>query len=560
MTGNFWDDASYDVIHKTINELYTGREEKSVSEYQRYRDYYDARPIVLNNTTYFPRRHRETSERYEDRPRHSWPLARTIADVHAEALVPEPIDIEILADDAGKTQLTWNDIDINNSFSGAYVKKLSTYVSVFGSVFVKNYLYDDGTPEKSLEFEAYPPDICQPIYEANAEGRSVKRMLGCVITTGYSLETGMVVDWPQTAEAIEALNIKKRVEFITPKQWIVFLDGKPTPVSPQGVRWMPRNDGKNPWGIMPALVNGMETHESFLGQSDIRQTVYDTQIVNEVFSDIIYTMHLCVPVPVLESNNDDAHGEFKMGLGAGFGLYVGDRFYWANPNINFQQLLEPLRVCLELTYSNGNVPSAAVGLGHLFKHQMISGVAKEYEYKPTIERAKAKRPSFSRGIEECVRNALTIAWDSQKVIRMDDEGDQGVSQIGQGKPVAEDYLINIEYPGDIVPSSKLDELDRYTKEAIAGLRSTFGAMMQYHGWDEERAAKEMDHIAAEQKRHLVEIGYKDIVDIIDKRQSASITVEEEKEAEEALFSASGGTMEADQRAEQPNLTVVDGEK
>jgi hypothetical protein len=123
-----------------------------------------------------------------------------------------------------------------------------------------------------------------------------------------------------------------------------------------------------------------------------------------------------------------------------------------------------------------------------------------------------------------------------------------MAKLGQGQSIADNYKVTVEYPGEIVPSSKLDDLKRYTEEVVAGLRSVYGAMQQYHGWDDARASREMDHIAAEHKRHLVEIGYKDLVDIIDKRQSVEITTAEAAEAEETLFKAGGGAMPADTTA------------
>jgi len=73
---------------------------------------------------------------------------------------------------------------------------------------------------------------------------------------------------------------------------------------------------------------------------------------------------------------------------------------------------------------------------------------------------------------------------------------------------------------------------------LNGFTSVYQAMIDYHEWSPARAAQEMDLIAAENKRHLVEdLGMKDLVDIVNDRQKLSITTEQRSEAEKVLFSA-----------------------
>lgn len=517
---NLWETATADVVHKSITDTLLELEIGKDEEYKRYADYYDGRPGIIE--PYFKRRHRETAERFADRPKLSWPICRLIADTHAEALA-SGLSISIEGD---KEAEIWDAIAKHNQI-GAFLLKVSQIVSVYGSCVVKPLIYDDGTPQKIIEFEAYPPDTAKLIYERNSMGRSVKRFHGAAIVSGFSLENATVVPWAVDEFTRQRLKVSQRVEYITKDRWITYLDEKITPVSPWGEVWMPTENGINPYGVqMVTLFNGLETHEDFLGASDLHLATYDVQELNDLWSNLVYMHRMYVPVWVLKSDNPDTRKTFKSGIGAGVGIAKDESFQYEFGGVNFAAAMEPIKVALEILYSNAKVPAAAVGLGHLFRDQKASGVAKEYEYKSVIAHANAKQPPFKRAVKDMVKKALTIAAASPP--------------FGQGQRIDPNAEVTVDFKAEIVPSSKAEELERISKEIMASMKSIYTGMIEYYGWGPERAAREIDLIAAEQKQQLVDIGFKDIVDIVQARQELTLSAADRKQAEEELFGSSPG--------------------
>lgn len=528
-------DYAADVVHDSISKTLEQMQDSRDAEYVKYGDYYDGRPALIEK--YFTRRHRETPERFADRPKKSWPFCRLISNTHAEALAS---GIKITLEDERAAEV-WEIIAAHNDMP-AFLQHVASISSVYGAAGVKPFLYDDGTKEKAIEFEAYPPDTAKFVYERNSAGRSVKRFRAVGISTGYSMENGDVLPAHLDPERAAKMQHKNRVEYITDKEWIVLLDEKPAPIGPFGEVWQPAEDGSNPFGmVMMALFNALETHEDFLGYSDLHHAIYDVQNINELWSDLVYMHRLYVPLLVLKSDNPDDRKAFKTGLGIGMNIGTGDDVKYAFGGVNFEAALTPIKVALEIMYSNAKVPAAAVGMGHLFRDQKASGVAKEYEYKPVISHATAKQPSFARGCKQMVRQGLTMASTA--------------IPFGQGKGLDVDTEITVEYTGEIVPTSKADELERLGKEVLNGVTATYTAMIDYHGWSPARAQQEVDLKAAEMKAHLVDIGMKHIVDIVQDRQELTVTEAQKTEAAEVLFGATE-PMEADVLADDKE--VVNG--
>ena len=92
-------------------------------------------------------------------------------------------------------------------------------------------------------------------------------------------------------------------------------------------------------------------------------------------------------------------------------------------------------------------------------------------------------------------------------------------------------------------------------EVLNGVTATYTAMIDYHGWSPARAQQEVDLKAAEMKAHLVDIGMKHIVDIVQDRQELTVTEAQKTEAAEVLFGATE-PMEADVLADDKE--VVNG--
>jgi hypothetical protein len=269
-----------DVTHGDL--IYTILDEEQARDelYDKLSDYYDG--SIEATLKYFRKRHRETNERFADRPKISWPLGRTVCDVHASA-ISKKIKTEVLGDE--RTAMLWEENSDHNTLN-AFYNQIATTVSVYGAAGVKPIVHDDGTRQKVIEWELHPPDSMKFLYERSASGRSVKRFLAVVIRSGYSLVNGATFPWPvMTHERMESLKIKLREEIITPDQWIVKLDGIVRPISPiTGEVWMPTENGVNPYGMIPvALFNGKEVFGDFLGVGDLTQSVDDIQNINELW-------------------------------------------------------------------------------------------------------------------------------------------------------------------------------------------------------------------------------------------------------------------------------------
>jgi len=542
MSGVYWQSAAPDLLHASLTQTLLDLEFNRDQEYAKYADYYDGRPEVI--VPYFKKRHREQAERFQDRPKLSWPICRPISDAHATALAKE-VKIEI---DHPKTQEWWNELAEHNNMP-AFLSFVSSIVSVYGSAGAKPLVVENDTPDGQIEFEAFPPDTMKFVYERNSQGRSVKRFIGAGVLTGYSIANGTVFDWDTGHSEREKYNVKQRAEYISPTRWLVWLDGKITPESPFGERWMPTDDGANPFGThMAVLFNGLETHESFLGASDLHLSIYDVQAVNEIWSDLIYMLRMYVPIQYLKTDSEGSRKQFKAGIGAGVMLNTGEELDYAQGSVDWTGVMEPLKIALEITYSNAKVPSVAVGLGHLFGGQsVISGVAKEYEWKPTVSHAEAKQAPFARGVRDLVRVAMKIAKNPKP--------------FGQANAsIDENASIKVTFPADIMPVSQMERLEQISKEQLSGLLALFTAMKKYHKWDDARAAREMDIKKAESRQNLVEAGFGKIVEAAEKREKITLTAQDEK----ALFRAArvpvydgGEKTDEDASGESPKDTTDD---
>jgi hypothetical protein len=222
--------------------------------------------------------------------------------------------------------------------------------------------------------------------------------------------------------------------------------------------------------------------------------------------------------------NRDTKKNFTMGIGAGISGGPNDTFEMVTAAINWTGVLEPLRIALETFYSNAKAPAVAVGLGHLFgDQQRVSGKAKEFEWRPTIQHALEKQPSFTRGI--------TALFDTWRALA------GTAPPFGQGLRVSPTAKVRVEYDSDIVPVNQAERLDTLVKEVMGGMKSLFTAMIEHNGWTPERAALELDIRLAEQNRHLADLGYKDIVKAIIESQSVTVSASARKATAKKLLTA-----------------------
>jgi len=388
--------------------------------------------------------------------------------------------------------------------------------------------------EAVLEFDSYTPLEAKLVYESGGAGRSVSHFYGVAIMTAYSIENGAEFPWPVSDAIARDMRIQQRMEFISKDRWMVWLDNVLTQVSPFGDVWMPSDDGTNPYGFNPAvLINGLETDEDVLGQSDIHHSIYDAQDVNEIWSDVIYAQRMYVPVHVLKTKNPNIQAQFTGGIGAGLAIDQDDSFEIVTAEgLSFQDMMVPLLTQLELTLANAHLPGVALGLDRVYARgggggDVASGKAKELDWGPVVAHAEAKRKPFSRGIRQLVRSALRMASFDRAILV------GGVSKrLGLAKGnINPDARPTIEYSDEIIPLSKAEELDRLVNEVLNGMRSVGSAMKVYNDWTDERVAQEMDTIRAEKKLSFVDLPYDQIAEAIAGRQGQPV----DKAASEKLF-------------------------
>jgi len=522
-----YDDGTLGSLYDACRANWPERPDELEKEWTRYEDYYDGRPVRLKNETYFPRQLRETSARYADRPKLIIPLCRAIVDLHAGALVGDCVKTTVAH--AG-TQKIWNEIDAWNN-ANAFAKMVSNVQSVYGSGVVVARKWDDGSDNKQIEFEVYPPNRARPLYDSGAAGRSVRHIYGVQIRSLYDTRTGQLSAYSRKSigekvmSMLGAGTLQERIEFISEKRWVVWLDGNLAPKEPKtGSRWMPRDDGSNPFGKGAVLFNNLETHEGVLGQSDIRVACYDNENLNHLFSDIIYATRMYVPILAMFTDNEDTQIAFKAGIGAGIGLNRGDDMKFVSPpDALIEKMLEPFRVQLELLYSNAKAPGVAVGLGHLFGGEAnVSGRSKELEYRPTVKYAEQRFPAFQRAWTEMVRLGLTVA--------------KAEKPFGQAKPANVDAPISVSIDGEIVPTTMQERIETEGKAVLYGMRSLLDAVKNVYRYDDEKAAESLDLIYGEMRRRLLGLPYKRLMEAIAEQQEVKITPEETEADVATIFS------------------------
>lgn len=460
------------------------------AEFRRYADFYDGRPQTVEK--YFQRLKRETDLRWEERPKLSFPLCHGIIDLHAQALRGETLTLEI---EDKATRETWAEIEAHNNMD-AFATAIVSTAGLFGAAIVRPIKHNDGSSEKKIEFEVFNPDRARPIYDSGSGGRSVRRIRGVVIRTLYNRDTYEILEY--NATRLTGGRICERVELITEYVWRVWLDGKETPIGPGGEMWMPRLDGKNPFGL-PVFFNNLDTFDTFIGPSDIKRAVHDNHVINELWSHIVYACRLLVPILAVFTDNEDAQTSLVTGLGAAIGLNKDDDArYVSAPPETVKQMLEPMRIALELFFSNAHAPAAAVGLGHLFSGEAnVSGRSKEIEYRPTVQYREQKWPMFERGYIEVARLGLRVAT--------------GATPDGQAKPGDPEADMTVKTTGEIIPQTRMERIEEEGKAILYGLSNLFRSAMRVHNMNAEQAAAFCDEMLGMQKRVLLGLGAKDVL-------------------------------------------------
>jgi len=241
-------------------------------------------------------------------------------------------------------------------------------------------------------------------------------------------------------------------------------------------------------------------------------------VVNEIWSDVVYMHRMYVPIGVIETD-EQSPKVLTTGIGSLLKVPMGGSYTYANPQIDFRGVLEPMSVALELALADSAAPAMSVGLGHMFGSaarsvNTPSGVAKAMEWTPTVRRAKLKRGPFERGIKDMIHKTLTMM--------------AAPKPYGQGiKRVKPDAKITTHWPQTIEPISAAERLEMLAKEVVIGVTSAYQGMIDHKGWSPERAQRELDMIAVEKRNLYAEIGAKHVVEAIMDRHTSDIPLSEE---------------------------------
>ena len=456
--------------------------------YDRMQDHYD---LDLVGEKYFPRYYMETQKRYKERPKEALPLGSSAVDVLAGAMMGDGVQVTI-GESGSKEDEAYQEISEANDLGGEFALGLATQAGLFG------WTAERVIPGPEIEFERVDPRHWRPIYNGSAMGRSKRRLGGIAFESVYDMDDGQILprDTRVGAEGSKA----RRVEVISPTEWWVMLDGERAPVDPRGevdkngnrVRWMPRDDGVNPFGQIPvSILWNVPKPSAMEGRADLDPGYKLAEQINRVYSQMIYNLQMYFPTLVIPK---DGGGKQGGGLGLGLGMtleYDSDNQApsWIVTPLDVEIFLAPFRNLLTLFFSSVHTPASAHGLGGVFGEAQAaeSGRAKFYEFNRLERHVTRKRGSFERFVAERWRTLAAVL--------------NAPKPYGHGMSLDPNAAVSVEWASPIVPVSEEEQLDTIVKEVEAGFRSQLEAILYLRGWptDEEgrdMAQKVLDEIGA----------------------------------------------------------------
>lgn len=450
--------------------------------YERLQDHYE---VDMQGQVYFPRYYQESDERYQKRPKFALPLASATIDVLAGAMIGEGVQVTV-GDSNSPENKAYQEIQQHNDLDGENALAIAQLAGIYGWGLERPILEEGGM----LEFERVTPIYFRPFYNNGAIGRTVKRLNGVSFTTYYDRDSGVAL--PRNT-ALGSPSKALRVEVITPDEWMVFLDGELQPTDPndQSVRWMPRDDGANPYRMIPASMLWNVTQPlRFEGRSDVVPGYKLAEQLSQTYSQMLYNLQMVFPtLTIPKSGGGGQSGGLKLGIGLGLEYDLdGQPPAWISPNFDVSTFMEPLKAGLTLFFSMVHTPASAHGLGTIFNEQTgESGKAKFYELGAMVKHVDRKRTNFKRFIEN--RWKVMCAFLNAP------------KPYGRGMSLDPMAPIEVEFASPVVPMSDQEITDDILSRLKGKLISHIEAILESRGWEDtddnrEKAQKVIDEIGA----------------------------------------------------------------
>ena len=449
--------------------------------YQRLSDHYHD---TLASETYFPKGYAESQERYDKRPKESLGLCPSALEVLAGATVGDGVEVTI---EHGGSNSTYQEIATSNDLHGAHSLTLSTMAGAFGWCVDRIVPTEIPVSPDLVEFEAVNPGTFIPFYNEAALGRSKKVLRGVTFVTVYDMEAGAIL--PRDTRTDQP-NRDIRTEIITDEIWHVYLGTTLTPVDPMtGDRWMPTDDGDNPFGVVPVVpLWNVNQLGAFEGKSDIDPAYKRAEQVNRNYSQILYNIDHYFPTLVLPG---EAGVDSPITRGIGRGIAAdkdfADGVHYITPTFDVNVLLDPLKVQLNLFFSQAHTPASSHGLGAVFGEAKAaeSGRAKFYEFNRLAGYVKKKRKNFEKHVKDKYRALAQMS----------------ASPMWRGAKLQEDAGVAVEWASPIVPVSDEEALETIIAEMQAGLLTHLEADMKRRGIENpDEAQKIVDDIGKQKGR------------------------------------------------------------
>jgi len=470
-------DSGSQLVEQSLEMAKRAASDERQAFYDRMDDHYN---LDLTGQIYFPQYYMETAARYEKRPKRALPLGSSAVDVLAGAMIGDGVQVTIGDAEKHKAENeAWQEIAAANDLGGEFAMGLATQAGLFG------WTAERVIPGAEIEFERVDPRHWEPIYNGSAMGRSKRRLSGINFVSVYDADSGQIL--PRDTSIGQGSKFK-RVEVISPTEWWVFLDGKPAPVDPAGavdsdgdpIRWMPTDDGANPYGVIPvSILWNVPKPSAFEGRSDLDPGYHLAEEINRVYSQMLYNLQMFFPTLTIPKD-----GQGAAGLDAGVGMSLeypveGQAPSWIVTPLDVEVFLKPLRNLLTLFFSSVHTPASAHGLGSVFGEAKSaeSGRAKFYEFNRLQQHVLRKRASYERFCAERWRNLAAVL--------------RAPKPFGQAKKLAADAPVSVEWMSEIVPVSADETLDTMLKKMEKGLLSQVEGILADRGWPDDDAHREL---------------------------------------------------------------------
>lgn len=472
--------ADYDeiLVQRSIREWRRRELDERQKFYDRLADHYYG---DFEGKTYFPPFYLESEDRYKRRPKRSLQVSASAIDVLTGSMMGEGFDVTI---DDERSNAIYQEVVDANALGDQFGLLEATLASTFGFVAVRIAPTEIPVVNlETIEFEAVDPRYFRPVYNANSIGRSRKRTRGISFLTLYDPEDGRLVpfDAPEAGG-----NLLRRLEIIDDDRWLVYLDDKLAPVDPvTGERWQPRDDGANPFGVVPVtLLWNVHQIGAFEGRSDIDPAYKIAEDINRHYSQLLYNVENYFPTLILPKGEQGGASPITKGIGLAIES-DGDLFQpnYISPALDVDVLLEPLKMQLNVFFSTVHTPASSHGLGAVFGEAKAaeSGKAKFYEFNRLERHVVQKRANFEAFVRQQYR---TLA----------------VFLASTGKKLKPDANVEVTWRSPIVPISDEEARDLIVADLRDGLISHLEAIKRHRGIDEEAAQAVVDEIAEQAAR------------------------------------------------------------